>query len=234
LWANGRDAIYGTGPYVTYSNIEGGYTGEGNIDADPCFFSTAYWVDINDPNIIVDPEDPNAVWVEGDYHLLIGSPCIDAGDPHFVPKPNETDIGGLPRVINGRVDMGAYEFVPVKVAMQLTPRVLNCNSNVKWLKANFFLPKGFWPECVDVNAPAVARPVEIEPEYEIDSEYVRVFGGGHGFVRVEAAFDYGAFCTFYDSIADTGNGPIEVKVIGFFITGQYFYGTDTIKKINLP
>jgi probable HAF family extracellular repeat protein/parallel beta-helix repeat protein len=46
----------------------------------------------------------------GDYHLLPGSPCINAGDPDYVAGPNETDLDGLPRVIGGRIDMGAYEF----------------------------------------------------------------------------------------------------------------------------
>ena len=57
-------------------------------------------------------------WVEGDYHLLPESPCINAGDPDFVAEPNETDLDGLPRVIGSRIDMGAYELnhQPVAVA----------------------------------------------------------------------------------------------------------------------
>jgi len=45
-----------------------------------------------------------------DYHLLPGSPCINAGDPDYVAEPGETDLDGKPRVIGGRIDMGAYEF----------------------------------------------------------------------------------------------------------------------------
>jgi len=37
-----------------------------------------------------------------DYHLLLGSPCIDSGDPAFPVPPG----GGA------RVDIGAFEFVP--------------------------------------------------------------------------------------------------------------------------
>jgi hypothetical protein len=84
--------------------------GPGNIDADPCFIALGYWADANDPNIIVKPNDPNAAWLDGDYHLLSTSPCINTGDPNFIPEPNETDLDGLPRVIGGRIDMGAYEF----------------------------------------------------------------------------------------------------------------------------
>jgi predicted outer membrane repeat protein len=103
-------------PLITYCDVEGGWRGEGNIDADPCFVEPEYWADVNDPNIIVEPNDPNAVWVEGDYHLLADSPCINAGDPDYIAEPNETDLDGLPRVIGGRIDMGAYEFNHIPVA----------------------------------------------------------------------------------------------------------------------
>ncbi len=45
----------------------------------------------------------------GDYHLSAGSPCIDAGDPDFVPQPDETDMDAEPRIMGCRVDMGADE-----------------------------------------------------------------------------------------------------------------------------
>ncbi|MGA1875297.1 MAG: LamG-like jellyroll fold domain-containing protein, partial [bacterium] len=77
---------------ITYSDIQGGYSGEGNIDADPQFA------------------------LGDDPHLTAGSPCIDAGDPSFIAEPNETDLDGKSRVLDGDndgipvVDMGAYEF----------------------------------------------------------------------------------------------------------------------------
>jgi subtilisin family serine protease len=89
---------------VKYSNINGGWPGQGNIDIDPCFVAAGYW----DSNGTADTNDD--IWFEGDYHLLSQSPCINAGDPGYLPDPNETDLGGLPRVIGSRVDMGAYEF----------------------------------------------------------------------------------------------------------------------------
>jgi len=66
---------------VTYSDIAGGWEGEGNIDENPLF--------------------------EGfiDYHLRPGSPCIDAGTPDGAPPD---DIEGNPR--DEKPDMGAYEF----------------------------------------------------------------------------------------------------------------------------
>ena len=82
---------------IFYSNIHGGWLGEGNIDADPMF------ADPNGPDDIYDNEDD-------DLRLAPLSPCIDTGDPSYVSGPNETDLDGNPRVSGGRVDMGAYEF----------------------------------------------------------------------------------------------------------------------------
>ena len=52
----------------------------------------------------------NAYVHNGDYRLLPDSPCINAGDPDYIAEPNETDLDGKPRVIGGRIDMGAYEY----------------------------------------------------------------------------------------------------------------------------
>jgi hypothetical protein len=116
--------IAGTEIWVESSDIEGGWPGEGNIDADPLF---------------VDPD-------QGDYRLQRGSPCIDAGGneyvladlfdldhdgdseepfpfdlgagPRFVDDPETVDTGsGIPPV----VDMGAYEYpagVPIPTTSQ--------------------------------------------------------------------------------------------------------------------
>jgi hypothetical protein len=131
LWDNTGGNIGGfTLPDVTHSDVQGGWPGTGNIDTDPCFVELGYWADASDPNIIVEPNDPNAVWVEGDYHLRPGSPCIDTGDNNSVPadtgdldgdgntaEPIPFDIDGNPRFMDGDcndtviVDMGAYELI---------------------------------------------------------------------------------------------------------------------------
>jgi len=79
---------------ITHSNIQDGWPGIGNINADPCF---------------VDP-------CSTDYHLLENSPCINAGDPDYIPLSGETDLDGRPRILLGRIDMGAYEFNHIPVA----------------------------------------------------------------------------------------------------------------------
>ncbi|MHC4500691.1 MAG: choice-of-anchor Q domain-containing protein, partial [Planctomycetota bacterium] len=112
LWDGGNEIWNNDGSTITitYSDVQGAWPGQGNIEADPCFVDPGYWDsngtagDVNDD-----------YWVDGDYHLLPGSPCIDAGDPNYVAEPNETDLDGKPRVLDGDgdgtsvVDMGAYE-----------------------------------------------------------------------------------------------------------------------------
>jgi parallel beta-helix repeat protein len=104
--------------YSRDNTIDETLAGPGSISVDPYFAKPGYWADIVDPNVIVEPNNPNAVWVDGDYHLKsqagrylpstqawieddVTSPCIDAGDPNssadLEPSPN----GGI-------INMGAY------------------------------------------------------------------------------------------------------------------------------
>jgi hypothetical protein len=128
LWANtdlmgaGESGqIFGLGTIVNYSCVQGWtgvFGGVGNFDEDPCFAEPGYWADKDDPNIVVEPNDPNAAWVDGDYHLKsesgrcdpncetwvvddVTSPCIDKGDPN-------SDIGDEPRPNGGIINMGTY------------------------------------------------------------------------------------------------------------------------------
>jgi len=94
LWNDGPSEVDGDAPVVTYSDIQGGWPGEGNVDTDPLF---------------VDPASNH-------FYLLGDSPCINAGDPDYAVEPDETDLDGRPRVIGGRIDMGAYEFNHIPVA----------------------------------------------------------------------------------------------------------------------
>jgi hypothetical protein len=49
----------------------------------------------------------------GDYRLGLGSPCINAGtNLTWITTGSPNDLGGRPRLRLGRVDMGAYEWIP--------------------------------------------------------------------------------------------------------------------------
>ncbi len=100
--------------YSCILGLTGTLGGIGNMNADPCFVDPGYW-DANGT-----PGDVNDDFLaEGDYHLLAGSPCIDAGDPNYVAGPNEMDIDGEPRVMGGRVDMGADEVGVLSVDLDM-------------------------------------------------------------------------------------------------------------------
>lgn len=57
------------------------------------------------------------------YNLSAESPCIDAGTldlPSFIQLP-EVDLAGNPRVFNGKIDMGAYEWNPTVDIKEVQP-----------------------------------------------------------------------------------------------------------------
>ena len=90
LWSNSEEQIYvssGT-PVVRYSDIQGGWSGTGNIDTDPLLGAPG-------------------------YHLSADSPCIDAADNTAVPadtmdldddddldEPIPLDLAGHPRFVD--------------------------------------------------------------------------------------------------------------------------------------
>ncbi len=65
-------------------------------------------------NITNDPQFVNAA--AGDYRLLPTSPCINAGT-NQAWMVGATDLDGNPRIARGIVDMGAYEFARLEVAI---------------------------------------------------------------------------------------------------------------------
>ena len=100
LWGNLPDQVVNdaSSPFIVYSIIQDGYTGEGNLDENPLLGDLA----------------SNGGFTPT-HALLEGSPAIDAGDPDTCPG---TDQRGVPRPIDGDgddlavCDIGAYEYAP--------------------------------------------------------------------------------------------------------------------------
>jgi len=82
VWGNSGGAEVAALCSPTYSDVEGGATGDGNVDADPLFVGG------------------------GNYHITSGSPCIDAADPGATAL---VDIDGDLRPAGAGRDIGADE-----------------------------------------------------------------------------------------------------------------------------
>ncbi len=102
LWGNTPDEIHEEGSStseVRYSDVQGGFSGVGNINSDPLF--------INAPD---------------DLRVESTSPCVDAGMAMDAPA---CDIRGVARPQQSGYDMGAYEYkydvvLPTAVITRLT------------------------------------------------------------------------------------------------------------------
>ena len=96
LWHNNPQQIEldASSIIVAYSDIEGGFSGTGNINENPLF------IDSNNNN----------------FHFFEDSPCINTGTPDTtgLHLPG-FDLDGNPRIYDNRIDMGAYEWQGVAV-----------------------------------------------------------------------------------------------------------------------
>jgi hypothetical protein len=99
--------------HISFSNIQGGFSGTGNINSDPLFTA--------------------------EYRLQAASPCINAGDPQtnttgYAVQSGELDLATTNRIVGTHIDMGAFEnesalpvhFGPIEATVQ-NQRLL-----VKW------------------------------------------------------------------------------------------------------
>ena len=78
----------GKGYYTTFSDLEYGHAGEGNIDEDPIFIG----------------------YGEHPFALFVDSPCVNVGEADTSAlRLAPVDIAGEPRIEGGRIDIGAYE-----------------------------------------------------------------------------------------------------------------------------
>jgi len=92
LWDNGQEEInnWSGSVNIFYSDIQGGWEGEGNIDSDPLF---------------TDSEN-------GDYTLQEDSPCIDAGADFFMWVSDTLVDMSQDEYVGEAPDMGAFEWGP--------------------------------------------------------------------------------------------------------------------------
>lgn len=106
MWNNGTNSILNDDECsILYSNIEGGYPGEGNINQEPAFAN------------VTDLDGPDNIWGTEDDGLILqhNSPGVNSGsnDAYGDSGGNietDLDLAGNPRLYGTTIDMGAYEF----------------------------------------------------------------------------------------------------------------------------
>ncbi|NVO03874.1 MAG: T9SS type A sorting domain-containing protein, partial [Bacteroidetes bacterium] len=110
---------YISGGTITYSDIEGGFSGTGNINSNPLFIT---------------PIDPlTAPTTSGDLHISTSSPCYNSGTTSGAPS---TDIEGTIRT--STTDMGAFEnqnLLPIEL-MSFEANCINEIANLSWKTAS--------------------------------------------------------------------------------------------------
>ncbi len=174
-------------PFVSYCDIQGGWPGLGNIDADPLF---------------VDPAG-------GDFRLSVGSLCLEAGTCIGLPadeldldgdgnfdEPLPHDFDGEQRRVNTAVDIGSYELQSPPIG----PGDLDRDSIVGI--SDFLLLLAGWGSCCrgDLNidgringddldlllavlgpCPKVGScPADLNNDGEINPDDVLLLAGGYG------------------------------------------------------
>jgi hypothetical protein len=207
FWGNTGSAISAVDEVVVtvnYSDMQGGWPGTGNIDTDPLFQHP------NGADDILGTEDDN-------LHLLPDSPCIDTGDPNYIAEPNETDLDGNPRVINGRIDMGAYEYdsTAIQAEARFVPQTINLASKGKSITCYIWLPEEY--DVADIEPNSVFFEDEIQPEEFSADQQKQVAIAKFKREDVQAALEV---------------GDIKLKITCQLTDGTLFEGTDTIKVLN--
>ena len=215
LWGDTPDEIAGdtTNLTVSYSDVEGGWAGDGNIEGDPLFS---------------DAEN-------GDYHLLAGSPCIDAADSTGAPEldmegdtryddPNTANTG---TGANGDYyDIGALEYQCeiVEATIDIDPHTINLKSKGKYITCYIELPTDYDVNDIDINRVVVSvdgsdvyaetSPTEVG-DYDSDS-----------IADLMVKFDRASVQALVSV------GSVELEVFGSITGGPDFEGSDVVAVID--
>jgi Right handed beta helix region len=152
IWGNSTP-FNDTQSIITYSTIQSGYAGVGNLSMDPKFVSQT-------------PEGLAPI-LSGDYHVQAASLTIDRGDNGTISLTDKDLDGNLRRFSGGRVDMGAYEFQgAATTTLVISAQTGDWESNSTWV--GFKVPElGDYViidanHIVTINTTAIAKGIEYQ------------------------------------------------------------------------
>lgn len=151
-WGNGGGSAFPSGAAgaVTNCDVQGGWPGVANIDADPHFTRV--------PSPGGDGQWGTHDDDYGDLRLAAPSPCIDAGYSAAIPADAATDLAGNPRIHGGSIDMGAFERTPPSCPADFNLDGEVGTGDLCYMLARFghsFLPAG--SERADLNGDGVVN-----------------------------------------------------------------------------
>lgn len=205
-----------TSVQFSYCDIQGG---QDNIQVDSgCTLGWSQNIDVDPMFVLAGYVDDLRNYVEGDWHLMETSPCIDAGDPGFVAGAGETDIDGNERVSGGLVDIGADEYLKgIEVDIRITPRTLNLSSKGNYINCSIALDGGYDITDIDISTillHGVVAPESVRYDAEEDKLMIKFDRAGT------------------QELLEGMTGEVSLIVKGKLNNDMDFEGSDTINLIE--
>jgi hypothetical protein len=193
IWGNSSLFDNNTGSVTaTYSIIEGGYSGTGNLNSNPLFTTQ--------------PAFASAPTTTGDLRLPANSPGVNAGTNTGAPT---TDISGNPRPFSGSItDMGAYELQSAATCTQ----VANSTQTMTWtgtVNTDWTNPCNWSPNGV----PTATNPTVI-PDVTNDP----IISSGTNAVTRNIIINLGGLLTV-NSGANLSINNIPASTVGIYLNG---------------
>jgi hypothetical protein len=183
----------------------------------------------NNPLFITPVSPAGAPTTAGNLRLATGSPAIDVGNNAY--NGTSTDLDGNARIVNGTIDLGAYEFPAPTAVTLLNFDVVAINATtvqLEWSTASELGIQGFhlWRSTSDVRSQAVRiTQTSIEPQGDL------LFGADYHFV--DTLLQPGREYTYWLQEVDTNgsiteSGPVTVR------TPAEPADEQTVKRFYLP
>jgi hypothetical protein len=115
---------------------------------------------------------------------------------------------------------------PIEGYLKIVPQTINRHSQDRHIWAHIRLPAGITEDQIDISEPLLLYPGSIAAS---NQRATRSHSQADVRTSIFALFDKAALM---DAVTD--DGPLELQVVGRLMTGQYFYGCDTVNVIHAP